>query len=333
MIDNFDGKYAFLSNFYKSEIMLGGIRYPSVEHAFQAYKSLELQDRVRIASAENPGIAKRLGRHVKLRGDWEQVKDDVMYRCLVKKFENPKLRQKLLATGNEQLVEGNTWHDNCWGDCHCPKCECKQGENRLGKLLMRVRDEIRNENVQRVLVVVDMQNDFVTGVLGTAEAQKIVPNVVNKIEYCLDAGHTVLFTMDTHGENYMQTQEGSRLPVEHCIEGTDGWMLIPEIRQWAFCCDLDNGGNVFKKPTFGSMELALYLQKMQDECEDIGVALEVEFIGVCTDICVVSNAMLTKTFAPNAIVKVDASCCAGCTPEKHNDALSVMQSCQIEVDE
>lgn len=138
MIDNFDGEYAFLSNFYESPMTIQGITYPTNEHFFQAMKTLDPSERKKIASAQTPGQAKRLGRQVKLRWDWEGVKEDVMLIGLRYKFSNPDLKEKLLATGNEELVEGNWWGDQYWGVCD------GIGKNKLGKLLMKVREELAN---------------------------------------------------------------------------------------------------------------------------------------------------------------------------------------------
>lgn len=138
MIDNFDGEYAFLSNFYESPMIIQGIIYPTNEHFFQAMKTLSPSEREKIASAPTPGQAKRLGRQVELRWDWESVKEDVMLTGLRYKFSNPDLKEKLLATGNEELVEGNWWGDQYWGVCD------GIGKNKLGKLLMKVREELAN---------------------------------------------------------------------------------------------------------------------------------------------------------------------------------------------
>lgn len=138
MIDNFDGEYAFLSNFYESPMTIQGITYPTNEHFFQAMKTLDLSERKKIASAQTPGQAKRLGRQVKLRWDWESVKEDAMLTGLRYKFSNPDLKEKLLATGNEELIEGNWWGDQYWGVCD------GVGKNKLGKLLMKVREELAN---------------------------------------------------------------------------------------------------------------------------------------------------------------------------------------------
>lgn len=145
MINKFENEYAFLSNFYPSPMKgFDGIQYPTVEHAFQAQKSLDIIERSQIAVAPTPGQAKRLGRKVKLRLDWNSIKEEVMYNYVFRKFyTHPELKEKLLATGEEYLEEGTTWHDNEWGNCYCPKCKNIQGQNKLGKILMRVRKELK----------------------------------------------------------------------------------------------------------------------------------------------------------------------------------------------
>jgi len=167
------------------------------------------------------------------------------------------------------------------------------------------------------LIVVDMQVDFVSGALGTKEAQSIAGKVAEKIR-AFDGN--VIFTRDTHEKNYLSTQEGKNLPVEHCIRGTDGWQIIPELTE--FIAD-----TVIDKPTFGSMELAALLaEENRKEAID-----SIELIGLCTDICVISNALLIKAALPEVPVTVDASCCAGVTPESHKNALVAMKMCQIEI--
>ena len=141
MIKNFEGEYAFLSNFYFSPMIIDNVVYTTNEHFFQAMKSLNPKERQAIVLAPTPGKAKRLGRKVSLRKDWEDIKEEVMLTGLRHKFSNPELRKKLLATGNEELIEGTTWHDNYWGICDCDACG-GQGKNRLGKLLMQVREEL-----------------------------------------------------------------------------------------------------------------------------------------------------------------------------------------------
>lgn len=145
MIAEFEGEYAFLSNFYPSPIFHDGIAYPTVEHFFQGMKTLDIAERKAIADAPTPGKAKRMGRQVKLRSDWERVKVYYMELGLRLKFENPELAQKLIATGDEELIEGNWWHDNTWGSCYCDTCMHKAGRNMLGMLLMELRKELMYE--------------------------------------------------------------------------------------------------------------------------------------------------------------------------------------------
>ena len=172
--------------------------------------------------------------------------------------------------------------------------------------------------MQKILLVVDMQNDFIDGALGTAEAEKIVPLVKEKIE---GFDGTVLFTRDTHFDNYMETQEGKRLPVPHCIKGTEGWQIRKEL-------DALRTTKAIDKLTFGSSELGQLLVKKNEEepIESITV------IGLCTDICVISNALLAKAFLPEAEIRVDAKCCAGVTPQSHENALNAMSVCQIVIE-
>ena len=172
--------------------------------------------------------------------------------------------------------------------------------------------------MRKILIVIDMQNDFIDGSLGTAEALAIVENVKDKIHQYSPAD--VIATMDTHGKDYMNTQEGKFLPVEHCIKGTEGWKIREDIAA------LLDGAKVYEKPTFGSVQLAADLKELS-QAEDI----ELELIGLCTDICVVSNALLLKAYMPEVQISVDPSCCAGVTPEKHLAALETMRSCQIVV--
>ena len=170
--------------------------------------------------------------------------------------------------------------------------------------------------MRKILIVIDMQNDFIDGALGTGEAVSIVEAVKEKIR-SYPSGD-VMATMDTHGENYLKTQEGRMLPVVHCIRGTEGWKIRADVAA------LLGDARIFKKPTFGSMRLAEVLKKLSREEE-----IELELIGLCTDICVVSNALLLKAAMPEVRISVDASCCAGVTPEKHRAALETMRSCQI----
>lgn len=177
--------------------------------------------------------------------------------------------------------------------------------------------------MKKILIVVDMQNDFIDGTLGTPEAQAIVPKVVKKIENF--DGDTIIFTKDTHFDNYLETQEGKRLPVVHCIIGAWGWELNKKVTNAL----IHHPANLYKikKPTFGSMELTQLLSGHPNYGED----LEIEFCGLCTGICVISNAMLLKAAYKEAHIVVDASCCACVTPESHKTALEAMKLCQIDV--
>ncbi|MBR4026887.1 MAG: cysteine hydrolase [Lachnospiraceae bacterium] len=169
--------------------------------------------------------------------------------------------------------------------------------------------------MQDILVVVDMQNDFIDGALGTKEAQAIVPNVLEKIR---SFNGTILFTRDTHYENYMDTQEGKNLPVPHCIKDTEGWQIKAEL-------DVFRTTEVIDKVTFGSSDLPRKLLEMNQQKP----IKSITFIGLCTDICVISNVMLVKAFLPEVPIIVDASCCAGVTPQSHQNALEAMKMCQI----
>ena len=172
-----------------------------------------------------------------------------------------------------------------------------------------------------VLVVVDMQKDFISGALGTKEAVAIVPRVAKKIAQAKKAGKTVVFTRDTHHENYLQTQEGKNLPVPHCIINTEGWQIRKEI------ADLISTEPIIKE-TFGSSRLPERIRTLSDQ-----EAIEsITLVGLCTDICVISNAMVLKAFFPELPIHVDASCCAGVTRESHLQALEAMKVCQMIVE-
>ena len=171
--------------------------------------------------------------------------------------------------------------------------------------------------MQDILVVIDMQNDFIDGALGTTEAVFILPKVAEKIRTFQGR---LFFTKDTHDEDYLSTQEGRLLPIPHCIKDTKGWMLHPKIE--ALC-----KGTIVEKPTFGSAELGRLLKEIADR-EGIR---SVTLVGLCTDICVISNALLFKAFLPEIPIIVDASCCAGVTPESHYNALKAMKCCQIQI--
>lgn len=169
--------------------------------------------------------------------------------------------------------------------------------------------------MKKLLIVVDMQNDFVDGSLGTKEAEEIVAHVKAKVERYQEQGDDVIFTRDTHTEAYLDTQEGKKLPVVHCVKGTKGWEIIDCLQPYAQM--------VFDKPTFGSVSLAHVVARGEYE--------QIELIGLCTDICVVSNALLLKAALPEVPICVDSACCAGVTPESHEAALTTMKMCQIEV--
>ena len=166
----------------------------------------------------------------------------------------------------------------------------------------------------KFLIVVDMQVDFTTGSLGSPHAAAIIPHVVEKVK-AFDG--KVIFTRDTHGENYLQTQEGTKLPVVHCIKDTDGWQICEELRPFV--------DTVIDKETFGSMDLPQLLRQMGEPIDSITLC------GLCTDICVISNAMIVKAAFPEVPVSVDATCCAGVTEESHRTALDAMRAVQIEI--
>lgn len=184
----------------------------------------------------------------------------------------------------------------------------------------------------KVLIVVDMQNDFIDGSLGTKEAVEIVDNVVRKIQDYDKEGNEILITYDTHYDNYLETKEGKFLPVRHCIKGEHGWELNERIRDAInnLSIIINNKYKYYKK-TFGSVDMAEdlkdyleYKEKYSNETFD-----SIELVGLCTDICVVSNALILKAFMPEVDIIVDASCCAGVTPESHKHAIETMKMCQI----
>ncbi len=174
--------------------------------------------------------------------------------------------------------------------------------------------------MKKILLVIDMQNDFIDAALGTKEAVAIVENVKSKIKTYEKSN--IFATRDTHEENYLETQEGKYLPVRHCIRGSEGWKIRKDIQE------LLNESNIYDKPTFGSVKLA---QKVKELYENEKGELEVEICGLCTDICVISNALLLKANAPEMKISLDPKCCAGVTPEKHNAAIEAMRSCQIQI--
>ena len=172
--------------------------------------------------------------------------------------------------------------------------------------------------MKNYLIVVDMQNDFIDGSLGTKEAEAIVERVADKIR---SFDGDVIFTRDTHEEDYLETQEGKNLPIVHCVRGSTGWQIREGLTAIRSCTVID-------KPTFGSTELGILLARRDLE-EMIG---SVTLVGLCTDICVISNALLIKAFLPETPILVDAACCAGVTPESHRRALGAMKTCQIKIE-
>lgn len=172
--------------------------------------------------------------------------------------------------------------------------------------------------MKKILIVIDMQNDFITGSLGTPEAVAIVDNVKNKIKQY--NATDIFFTRDTHEENYSSTLEGRNLPISHCIRGSEGWHIHPEI------ADLLVGATRIDKPSFGSVELGQLLSVINRR-----EPLELELIGLCTDICIMANAMVLSSFMPEVPITVDSSCCAGSSPEAHDRALESLRSCLINV--
>lgn len=173
--------------------------------------------------------------------------------------------------------------------------------------------------MRKLLLVIDMQNDFIDGALGTPEAMAVVDHVVEEIRKY--PSRDIIATRDTHGENYLNTQEGKNLPVPHCIKGTQGWELHPRIAEAL------EGAVMIDKPTFGSMELAHRLARMAQ-----GDELDITLVGLCTDICVVSNALLIKAALPETPVRIIKSCCAGVTQESHQAALETMKMCQVKIE-
>ena len=171
----------------------------------------------------------------------------------------------------------------------------------------------------KFLIIVDMQNDFVYGPLSNPEIRTIIPAIKNKIKAARKSGTSIIFTRDTHFSNYLKTLEGQYLPIEHCQMGSEGWNIISELPT--------NSAKIYDKPTFGDRFLAEELA----EYYDISTEGYIELCGVCTDICVISNALMLRSFLPNVVIRVDSNCCAGTTPEKHKAALEIMKSCQIEV--
>ena len=178
----------------------------------------------------------------------------------------------------------------------------------------------------KTLIVIDMQNDFIDGALGTPEAKAIVPNVKKKIKEYVENGYRVIFTKDTHHDDYLETSEGKHLPVKHCIRGTHGWEITDE---------LEHSTDLFttlEKETFGLLQWDWFFNWFKQDIPGMTEYVdEIELVGLCTDICVISNAMILKATYPEIPIVVDASCCAGVTPESHKNALEAMKMCQIEI--
>lgn len=174
----------------------------------------------------------------------------------------------------------------------------------------------------KVLVVVDMQNDFIDGSLGTKEAQAIVPGVIEKIS---NFDGKVIATRDTHGKDYLNSAEGKQLPVVHCVKDTEGWRIRTEVEE---AVRKKEDSRILDKPTFGSVELGEYIRKLNETDDPVE---EITLIGLCTDICVISNALLLKAYLPEVPIRVEASCCAGVTPKSHEQALNAMRMCQIAI--
>lgn len=171
--------------------------------------------------------------------------------------------------------------------------------------------------MDRAIIVIDMQNDFVFGELSTNEAREIIPRLVEKLDKVVkEKSADLIFTQDTHKDDYLSTQEGRNLPIVHCIKNTEGWEIIPDLNRFT-----KNAKAVIEKKTFGSTRLPSLIKPYK----------EVVFTGVCTDICILSNAVLVKAFYPELLVSVDAKCCAGTTPENHANALTAMKNCQCKI--
>lgn len=175
----------------------------------------------------------------------------------------------------------------------------------------------------KVFVMIDMQNDFISGVLGNSETCAVLPKMIEKIQNLLNSGCEMLYTMDTHAENYMETQEGRNLPVPHCIKGTEGWEIPEELKKVMGSIPHERR---IEKSTFGAKNLPDKILEICGKVPD-----EIELAGVCTDICVISNAILLKSFFPDTLITVSGDCCAGTSVESHIRAIEAMKMCQINV--
>ncbi|OON95198.1 MAG: hypothetical protein ATN36_08880 [Epulopiscium sp. Nele67-Bin005] len=182
--------------------------------------------------------------------------------------------------------------------------------------------------MKKILVVVDMQNDFIDQVLGSPEAKNIVPNVIQRVKEYISHGNAVFFTQDTHPDDYLESQEGKNLPVQHAIKGSSGWQLCSEIKELIPLVEAQSDHPVIiEKPGFGSLELIDEIKKVIIDEKDT----QIEIIGLCTDICVMVNVMVLKTGFPETKLVVDANCCAGTSSEYHTSALQIMNVCQVEI--
>lgn len=231
------------------------------------------------------------------------------------KVLNPDLWQELLDLWEMHKIQA-VWVKGHAGHPENERCDALA----VGEIKKLAEKGTSSKNSDKILIVVDMQNDFITGSLGTKEAEKIVESVKEKVK---SFDGDIIFTRDTHCEDYLSTQEGKNLPVEHCIKGTNGWEIHPELDK----IRVELNSPVFDKITFGSRELAEKLYQMNS----VNKINEIVLIGICTDICVISNALTIKAFLPEISISVDSACCAGVTPESHENALNAMKMCQIKI--
>lgn len=231
------------------------------------------------------------------------------------KVLNPDLWQELLELWEKHKIQA-VWVKGHAGHPENERCDTLA----VGEIKKLSENCIDNKNSDKILIVVDMQNDFITGSLGTKEATQIVQPVKEKIE---NFDGDVLFTRDTHFDDYLLTQEGENLPVKHCIKDTNGWEIHPELDKLR----VKLNAPVFDKITFGSQGLVERLCQLNK----VNKINEIVLVGLCTDICVISNALTIKAFLPETSITVDSACCAGVTPESHQNALNAMKMCQINI--
>lgn len=231
------------------------------------------------------------------------------------KVLNPDLWQELLDLWEKHEIQA-VWVKGHAGHPENERCDALA----VGEIKKLSESGIINKNSDKILIVIDMQNDFITGSLGTKEAQQIVQPVKEKIK---NFDGDILFTRDTHSDDYLSTQEGKNLPVKHCIKNTSGWEIHPELD----ALRTRSNAMVFDKITFGSQALVEKLCQI-NKSNKIN---EIVLVGLCTDICVISNALTIKAFLPEVTISVDSACCAGVTPESHQNALNAMKMCQINI--